>query len=108
MICDRNSGNDAIHQTVIGACEKKTSHLVAAHVVQLGQDGQAGVHPSLNAVLCTCFFGLVEGARGDLAGDALLPADFVQVVDSWDVLVVVCGLCFDDDWRLSIKDRAIV
>lgn len=56
------------------------SHLVAAHVLQLLQDGQARVHPPVNAVLCACLLGLVEGAGSDLAGDALLPADFVQVV----------------------------
>lgn len=53
-----------------------------AHVIELGQNSQAGVHPALNAVLRACLLGLIEGAGGDLAGDALLPAHFVQVVDS--------------------------
>jgi hypothetical protein len=56
---------------------------VAAHIIQLGQDRQAGIHPPINAVLCACLFGLIEGTGGDLGGDALLPADFVQVVDGW-------------------------
>jgi len=60
------------------------THLVAAHVVQLGQNRQAGIHPPLNTVLCTCLLRLIEGAGGDLAGDALLPAHFVQVVDGWE------------------------
>jgi hypothetical protein len=77
MICDRNPGTmELIHHTI-----REQSHLVAAHVVQLAQNRQAGVHPPLNAILCTYFFGLVESAGGDLAGDALLPAHFVQVVD---------------------------
>lgn len=54
-----------------------------AHAVQLRQDGQTGIHPPVNAVLCTCLLGLIKSTGGDLAGDALLPAHFVQVVDSW-------------------------
>lgn len=60
----------------------------AAHVVQLGQDGQTGIHPPVNTVLCACLLRLIEGAGGDLAGDALFPAHFVQVVDSWKGLML--------------------
>ena len=60
----------------------------AAHVVQLGQDGQTGIHPSVNAVLCACLLRLIEGAGGDLAGDALFPAHFVQVVDGCEGLML--------------------
>ena len=60
---------------------RQTVKNLVAHVVQLGQNGQAGVHPPLNAVLRAYLLGLIEGAGGDLAGDALLPAHFVQVVD---------------------------
>jgi hypothetical protein len=56
------------------------SHLVTAHVLQLLQDRQACIHPPVNAVLCACLLRFVKGAGGNLAGDALLPADFVEVV----------------------------
>jgi hypothetical protein len=63
-----------------------------AHVIQLRQNSQAGIHPSLNAVLRTYLLGLVESAGGDLAGDALLPAHFVQVVNSYGISADVQGI----------------
>lgn len=60
----------------------------AAHAVQLGQDGQTGIHPPVNAVLCACLLGLIESAGGDLAGNAFFPAHFIQVVDGWEELIL--------------------
>lgn len=63
-----------------------------AHVIQLRQNSQAGVHPPLNAVLRASLLGLIEGAGGDLAGDTLLPANFVQVVDGCEIVISRCSL----------------
>lgn len=80
----RNSnGRNREHKT-----NKRLVTGAAAHVVQLRQDGQTGIHPPVNAVLCACLLRLIEGTGGDLAGDALFPAHFVQVVDSWKGLML--------------------
>lgn len=45
------------------------------------QNGQVGVHPPFDAVLCAGLFGPVQTSRGDLSGNALLPADIGEVVN---------------------------
>ena len=53
------------------------------HLLQMLDDQHVGIHVSIHAVLHARLLVAVQGALGDLAGDAFVEAGRVERVDGW-------------------------
>lgn len=54
-----------------------------AHLLKMPDDSHVGIHVAVDAVLHASVLVAREGALGHAAGDALLEADGVELVDGW-------------------------